>query len=521
MIKTHRLKVEYSEEKEPNLCDSTGKEAAIRKAVITPGEKCFPLGYEGFPPPHLSYRYPKSSPEILENITKELASNAALYYQTLHLMNKMNLKPPFEIRQKTDLTPPIAPEEMHRASLSEEESELESDTEPDFVRLKMDPPSSKERLPLTNVSNVHPRKSGRIGDDPLEEQRKSMPHGYEESFFLYRKEHNRAAVGDDNPFDLLSDEVLLHILKWLPKKTLLSCGQVNRRFNRVTKDETLWQRLDLSNRSLQCNGLIEVLSRGVVVFRLAQTCIADPIPDNYLEFPQGIKVQFLDLSMCTISKPTLRELLANCRALVKLSLENVPLDGGICAEIAENRQLESLNLTMCSGIDVDGMHAMAKALTKLLSLNVSWTNLGLETVQQLVKNLTPQIMHLNIAGCRSTLNDGDVAVLIKRCPKLVALDLSDCTLLTDGAIKILCKSRQIEYLSLSRCYNIPVSSYLNLSELKTLRFLDLFGLVSDQVLDTLKHSLAKVGINKYYHSSVARPTVGTKRTSIWGFRTRD
>ncbi|XP_049294806.1 S-phase kinase-associated protein 2 [Anopheles funestus] len=389
----------------------------------------------------------------------------------------------------------------------------------------MDPPSSKERLPLTNVSNnVIPRscKLNTTSDDPLEEQNKAIAHGNEDTFFLYRKEHqHRTVEANDNPFNLLSDEVLLHILKWVPKKTLLACGEVNRRFYRVAKDETLWYRLDLSNRMLQFNGLVEVVSRGVVVLRLAQTYIVEPISDSCLDIPPGIKVQYLDLSMCTISIPVLRALLSNCRALVKLSLENVPLDGGICAEIAENRRLESLNLTMCSGIDADGMHSMAKALTKLFSLNVSWTNLTLEAVQELVQNLTPQISHLNIAGCRTTLYDEAVAVLTKRCQRLVALDLSDCTQLTDATIRTLCKTRKIEYLSLSRCYNIPVTSYLNLSELKTLRFLDLFGLVSDHAIETLKHSLRDIGINKYYHSSIARPTVGTKRTSIWGLRTRD
>lgn len=207
-------------------------------------------------------------------------------------------------------------------------------------------------------------------------------------------------------FSLLSDEVLLHILKWLPKKTLLSCGQVNRRFNRVSKDETLWYRLDLSNRTLQFDGLVEVLSRGVIVLRLAQTSIVNPTPEsNYLEFPACIKVQYLDLSMCTVSVAVLGALLANCRALVKLSLENVPLDGRICAEIAENRKLEALNLTMCSGIDATGMRLMAKALTRLHSLNVSWTSLSAEAVQELVRNLTPQIVHLNLSGCRSTLTD--------------------------------------------------------------------------------------------------------------------
>ncbi|XP_053663864.1 RNA-binding region-containing protein 3 [Anopheles marshallii] len=135
LIKTHRLKVEYSNKNEPD--SSAGREPTKHKAVGTPEQRCFPIGFEGFPPPHLAYRYPKSSPEILENITKELASNSALYYQTLHLMNKMNLKPPFESRQKENTITPIAPEQssqMHSGNLSEEESELESDSELNSTR---------------------------------------------------------------------------------------------------------------------------------------------------------------------------------------------------------------------------------------------------------------------------------------------------------------------------------------------------------------------------------------------------
>uniref|UniRef100_A0A182YP06 Uncharacterized protein n=1 Tax=Anopheles stephensi TaxID=30069 RepID=A0A182YP06_ANOST len=73
--------------------------------------------------------------EYTANIVAELASNTALYYQTLHLMNKMNLKPPFESGPNAD---PIArvterPEgdglAAQTATLSDEESELESDSE--------------------------------------------------------------------------------------------------------------------------------------------------------------------------------------------------------------------------------------------------------------------------------------------------------------------------------------------------------------------------------------------------------
>lgn len=37
----------------------------------------------------------------------------------------------------------------------------------------------------------------------------------------------------------------------------------------------------------------------------------------------------------------------------------------------------------------------------------------------------------------------------------------------------------------------------------------------------LEKTFKNIGINKFIHSSVARPTVMPRRTSIWGLRTRD
>ncbi|XP_050074846.1 RNA-binding region-containing protein 3 [Anopheles maculipalpis] len=135
LIKTHRLKVEYTNEAEPSSPNCFDRKDATRNRNMTaPGERCFTLGFDSFPPPHLAYRYPKCSPEILENITTELASNTALYYQTLHLMNKMNLKPPFVDRQKIDPIASVSEGLEDRLAtatdtLSDEESELESDAE--------------------------------------------------------------------------------------------------------------------------------------------------------------------------------------------------------------------------------------------------------------------------------------------------------------------------------------------------------------------------------------------------------
>lgn len=48
------------------------------------------------PPPHLLYKYPPPNQTILNNIRNALLSVPVFYTQVLHLMNKMNLPPPFD-----------------------------------------------------------------------------------------------------------------------------------------------------------------------------------------------------------------------------------------------------------------------------------------------------------------------------------------------------------------------------------------------------------------------------------------
>ncbi|XP_058811691.1 S-phase kinase-associated protein 2 [Topomyia yanbarensis] len=389
----------------------------------------------------------------------------------------------------------------------------------------------KGRSPLANVSNQTQINSCYLPANQVaghtqngnneSNMRKYISILNDEKFFLYRRRTGKQMPAVDH-FSQLSDEMMLQIFRWLPKKTLMRCSQVSKRFNRVSQDETLWTRLDLSCRSLREGALGRVISRGTVILRLAQACISHPVYSiNSEESQFQTKLQFLDLSMCSIELATLHELLSHCKSLRKLSLENVSLDTNCCEEIARNENLEALNLTMCEGLNAYNVTLLMQKLTKLHSLNISWTNLTRSSVEALVIHVTPSLLRLNVAGCRQSMNDASLDKLINRCPDLLELDLSDCTQLTSEAITVVCKLKKLEYLSLSRCYNINVTSYLLLSELHSLLFLDVFGLLSDQAITMLQTSFPGVGINKFMHSSVARPTVGTRRTSIWGLRTRD
>ncbi|XP_030370598.1 S-phase kinase-associated protein 2 [Scaptodrosophila lebanonensis] len=344
-----------------------------------------------------------------------------------------------------------------------------------------------------------------------------------DNFFIYRTTAMSAHLNSGvNYFDKLSDEIVLNIFKWLPKKTLLRLATVCRRFYCLARDETLWTRMDLGLRTLCPHALEQVVRRGVVVLRLAQADIQEPAftcPPSPPSF--NTRLQYLDLSLASISLNSLHILLAHCRQLKKLSLEHAELNDEICFEIAQNKSLEALNLSMSTGLNAKSVGMLMESLTNLSSLNISWTNLSADAITALVVHITPNVIRLNVAGCRRVLFDNHVVILQKRCPQLLELDLSDCNSLTPCALKAIMKFKMLEYLSVSRCYLIPVNNFIELNAMPSLTYLDIFGVLTESAMEVLEKQMPKMGINKFIHSSVARPTVGTRRTSIWGLRTRD
>ncbi|CAO1348653.1 unnamed protein product [Diamesa hyperborea] len=338
----------------------------------------------------------------------------------------------------------------------------------------------------------------------------------------YKNQQQKIALGVNNHFNKLSDEIILEILQWLPKKSLMKCLILDTRFNRIVQDDTLWIRMDLGNKALKPGSIGKIFAKSFLILRLAQAKIASPLFEPSLDLNSfTTKLQYLDLSLASIEVASLQQLLSVCRSLKKLSLEHVNVDLSVCQQIAQNRQLEALNLGMCNGLTTDGIKYICKYLKNLSSLNISWTNIRLESVECIVAKLSPTVTRLNMAGCRNTCYDHHLSVLVLRCPNLVELDVSDCTMLSSATIQIVSQLKKLEYLSLSRCYNITMTSYLALNQIDSLLYLDVFGLLSDAGLGMIEKTFKNIGINKFIHSSVARPTVTPRRTSIWGLRTRD
>ncbi|CAH0404167.1 unnamed protein product [Chilo suppressalis] len=367
-----------------------------------------------------------------------------------------------------------------------------------------------EETPLAQVSSYMP-----LAQMGQSKRRCVTPLGVQEELIISRR--TKTEPEGEDAFNILSDEMILSVFRWLPKRTLANCMLVCKRWHRVAYDETLWQRLDLGNKTLNKDALGRILDRKPLIVRLASSEIGEW---HVTTPPSPSRIQYLDLSVCSIDYVTLNCLIERCPALKKLSLENVPVNDETCELIGKCTQLETLNLTMAQGITMKGLMSILKGCLCLQSLNISWCCLSESTLEVLVSYLPQKLQRLNVAGAR-ILKDDMVKQLVSRCPRLLELDLSDCSSLSEDALQALQSLTRLEHLALSRCYLLPPHRLTKLNCMVALQYLEVWGMLPSASLNALRAALPAIQLNQFMFSAIARPTVGTRRTSVWGLRTRD
>ncbi|XP_063995039.1 RNA-binding region-containing protein 3 isoform X2 [Diachasmimorpha longicaudata] len=120
------------------------------------------------PPPNISYKYPLPTRNTLIRIAIQLIREPAFYTQVLHLMNKMNLPPPFEeLDEEFPTLREVYDVENYRDIFGrmstetedvddDEESEMESEDEkskPEMIPAKRRFPQTKRRLKIPKFVN--------------------------------------------------------------------------------------------------------------------------------------------------------------------------------------------------------------------------------------------------------------------------------------------------------------------------------------------------------------------------------
>ncbi|BFY99333.1 hypothetical protein BsWGS_02372 [Bradybaena similaris] len=342
-----------------------------------------------------------------------------------------------------------------------------------------------------------------------------------------RKDNSEQHRGFDS-FERISDEIILQIFHYLPRHMMNKCALVCRRWARIVCDRSLWKQLNIVGRTVKEGVLKILLERGVEVLRLTRT----EIMGNFSSTVQGTpdpcrsplsedrmyQLRLLDMSMANVKTSLLESMLQFCPRLCKISLENIPVTEQLLLNLAfGSPHLETINLCMCEGVTSRGLEYIFENCTSLIHLNVAWTCMSQENVKSLIKILPRQLLSLDISGNREKLSDEDVSTLCDRCPHLQELDLSDSTEITNlAADEIGSKLNELQAVSLSRCYNISPSAFLNLTNLPKLKAVNVFGLLRNTSLTMLEECLMRFKVNENPLSSIARPSpFNSPRDCIW------
>lgn len=354
-----------------------------------------------------------------------------------------------------------------------------------------------------------PRKQSRVVTKDKENQKTR--------FVLARRSRKCRDSTAMSCWDSLPEELLLRILFCLPLQDLLRVSRVCWRWHRLAFDESLWQSVDLVGITQLDAALGQVLLAGVRRLRCPRCLLGEP----QFTHQGDLRVQVMDLSSCTANPKDVHAIISRCTQLKNLSLEGMELSDDIIQCLAQNPQLEKLNLCGCSGFSPEALGEMLLACSRLEDVNISWCDFSPLHVKAAVANVAPGVTRLNISGYRENLTLRDVKTLVKRCPKLRVLDLSDSVLLTTTCFSTLSRLDDLVNLGLSRCYHINPAALADLETFPSLCALQVYGLVQDGYLPTLKKDLPGVDINSDPFSSVARPTpAGLRELSMWNMSCR-
>ncbi|OQR91075.1 hypothetical protein THRCLA_09115 [Thraustotheca clavata] len=121
------------------------------------------LGLHYPPSPFLEYKYPKATTDIVVNIANALMALPKFYTQVLHLMNKMNLPPPFE---KDIIRGPFTKSQQETEETKSkqvfQESDDEDDDGDDLISTALNPSSHQQEEIQKDDSALPPAKRHKV-----------------------------------------------------------------------------------------------------------------------------------------------------------------------------------------------------------------------------------------------------------------------------------------------------------------------------------------------------------------------
>ena len=284
----------------------------------------------------------------------------------------------------------------------------------------------------------------------------------------------------------LPDQVLLKVTNYLELKDLTKFGEVSKKMRIITSDQSLWKKINLSKHEpgfwsyeidVPTDFLKMAIENGCQYLSLQYMKLGnsgEPISmtsEGDLRLDKASSLKYLNLNYCDAHVLTFEEILASCHSLEKLSIAGKFLTFKMIQSICYQNgpTLQILNLSCCSGLDLEAIQNITKNCAGLKNVDLIATGLSKDSINLLVNNLTPGVEKLAL-GDLSNLKDKHVKALVARCNKLSVLNL-ERTKISDASLTYIIKNLQhtLEKLNVRYCHGITYNILLhNITELKSM-----------------------------------------------------
>ncbi len=287
------------------------------------------------------------------------------------------------------------------------------------------------------------------------------------------------------------DNVMLKIFENLDTSSLVRASKVCKKWFLLTKDSSLWRKLDLRGRTkaLSAKNLWK-LSRAHFSAALRELhlrgsvgpskAILDPITVPFLEH---IKQQCPNLTSLTLENFDLRQNALNISVLPAqlnyLSLKDSMLSHGWFESLKNNtfnmesiKVLDLSNCTVISNTDLEAFSYLRSLQTLLLYNCYRISARGIPTIAANLRSLST----LDVSCCPG-INDVALHYFGRNLLSLKKLNLRFCHHITDGGItSLVYGARELEYLDIFSCHEVTNQSLKNIAQYsKKLKYLDLRG----------------------------------------------
>ena len=233
-------------------------------------------------------------------------------------------------------------------------------------------------------------------------------------------------------FGDLPDEVQLKILKFLGIEDIVHCAQVSKRTRRICNDESIWEKINLSNKVVPSDFIDHILQKGCKYISLAMSTIVGGL--NLSRNDYGVK--YLDVSMCKADEGVLEKLINSCQSLQKLSLCHMELNPNAMKSLC-HQTLQTLDLSCFEGLNLELTTNILSCQTltevSFRSIVLDYVDDANNFVQYLVENLSSDIKKVSL-GDIDCLTDEHVNSLVKRCKNIQELELWGCRNITENSL---------------------------------------------------------------------------------------